>query len=345
MSSYVFMETKTQNYRPSRLADIIGQDEVREYLKIKIDASKTGGKPVGHTLFLGPSGAGKTTLAQALSNELGAEYVEIFAPTMKDPQMLVRTLVNLKPGTVVFVDEIHALPPRTQEVLYTALEDGEIRGYNRVTNMNYSLSVAPFTMIGATTHEGRLNEPLRKRFPNAVRLRPYSVEELALLIGFASVKQFGLQLSREVALRLAGVSQGTPRVARNLLRCAVEVAQSVRMPFSLELVDKTLRYEELDPVIGLNRQQRRYLMVLATEGSMGAKGLATMLDEEIETIEFAVEPFLMQEVTLPTTDGKVSGTLVRRTTRGREITPLGMQYLAMCQHLQTEGWFLGETFV
>jgi Holliday junction resolvasome RuvABC ATP-dependent DNA helicase subunit len=171
------------------------------------------------------------------------------------------------------------------------------------------------------------------------------VEEIATLIGFASIKQFGLQLARDVAFRLAGVSQGTPRVARNLLRCVMEVAQSVRMPLSLELVDKTLRYEELDPMIGLNRQQRRYLMVLATEGSMGAKGLATMLDEEIETIEYAVEPFLMQEVTLPAEDGAVSGILVRRTTRGREITPLGMQYLALCQGLQNNGWFLGETFM
>ena len=199
-------------------------------------------------------------------------------------------------------------------------------------------------MIGATTHEGRLNEPLRKRFPNAVRMRPYTNGELSSLIVKAADKQFGLRIERSLASHIASVSQGTPRVARNILKCVYEVAQSLGGDITLKVIDKTLRYEELDPVIGLNRQQRRYLMALATEGNMGAKGLATMLDEQIETIEFAIEPFLMQEVTIPVKSKMVTGTLVKRTTRGREITQLGNDYIALCASLATEGWFGGESF-
>jgi len=339
------MET-TQNYRPSRLADIIGQDEVREYLQIKIGSAKNSGNPIGHTLFLGPSGVGKTTFAQALANELGVEYVEIFAPTMKDTETLIDTLVKISSNGVIFVDEIHALPSKVQELLYTALEDGEIKGKNKFTGLPYSIKLKPFTMIGATTHEGRLNEPLRKRFPNTVRMRSYSVAELSALLTKAAERQYGLNLDPMVAMRIASVAQGTPRVARNLLKCTTEVAQSIGGGLTVGAVDKTLKFEELDPVIGLNRQQRRYLMALATEGSMGAKGLATMLDEQIETIEFAIEPFLMQEVELPNaTSSTTKGTLVKRTTKGREITNLGLEYLAMCKFLQTKGWFVGESYI
>jgi len=336
----------TQNYRPNRLANIVGQDEVREYLAIKIGSAKNSGSPVGHTLFLGPSGVGKTTFAQALANELGAEFVEIFAPTMKNPTILIETLSKISKNGVIFVDEIHALPSRVQEVLYTALEDGEIHGRNKFTNIPYVIKLNPFTMIGATTHEGRLNEPLRKRFSNSVRMRPYSVAELSTLIGKAAQNQYRIDLDPNVAVRIASVAQGTPRVARNLLKCVVEVAQSLGGGMTTDVVDKTLKFEELDPVVGLNRQQRRYLMALATEGSMGAKGLATMLDEQIETIEFAIEPFLMQEVTLPNaTGGSTTGTLVKRSAKGREITNLGMEYLAMCKFLQAKGWFKGESYI
>lgn len=336
----------TQNYRPNRLADIIGQDEVREYLTIKIFSSRKSGNPVGHTLFLGPSGVGKTTFAQALANELGVEYVEIFAPIMKDPTLLIETLTKISTNGVIFVDEIHALPAKVQEILYTALEDGEISGRNKYTGTPYVIKLNPFTMIGATTHEGRLNEPLRKRFPNNVRMRPYSVSELSLLLYKAAQNQYNITLDPVVAGRIASVAQGTPRVARNLLKCVMEVSQSFDIGITTDIVDKTLKFEELDPVIGLNRQQRRYLMALATEGSMGAKGLATMLDEQIETIEFAIEPFLMQEVTLPNATGTTTtGTLVKRSTKGREITNLGMEYLTMCKFLQSKGWFNGESYI
>lgn len=336
----------TQNYRPTRLSEIIGQNEVREYLNIKIQATRISGGAMGHTLFLGPSGVGKTTFAQALATELGVEYVEVFGPTMKDPAALMERLQKISPNGVIFVDEIHALPSRVQEVLYTALEDGVLRNRNKVTQMDYVVKLNPFTMIGATTHEGRLNEPLRKRFPNAVRMRSYSVHELSTILIKAATHQFGLTLDSNSAVRLASVAQGTPRTARNLLKCAYEVAQSVSGFINTNVIDKTLRYEELDPVIGLNRSQRRYLMALSAEGAMGAKGLATMLDEQIETIEFAIEPFLMQEVTIPSASGVLgTGMLVRRTSKGREITKLGVEYLLMCKFLQTKGWFGGESFI
>jgi Holliday junction DNA helicase RuvB len=336
----------TQNYRPNKLSDIIGQDEVREYIQIKIASAKQSGKPIGHTLFLGPSGVGKTTFAQALANELGAEYREIFAPTMKDPALLIEILQSIPAGGVIFVDEIHALPSKVQEVLYTALEDGKISGRNARTKQMYTIQFKPFTMIGATTHEGLLNEPLRKRFPNNVRMRPYSIAELSALLTKAAYNQFNLQLAPNIASRIASVAQGTPRVGRNLLQCVVDVALTTGGQITTDIIDRTLKYEELDPVIGLNRQQRRYLMALATEGSMGAKGLATVLDEQLETIEFAIEPFLMQEVSLPNaTGGFTTGTLVRRTSKGREITSLGLDYLAMCRHLQGKGWFVGEIYV
>jgi Holliday junction DNA helicase RuvB len=329
------------NYRPNRLNDIVGQNEVREYLEIKINSSKLSGRPIGHTLFLGPSGVGKTTFAKALANELGVEYVEIFAPTMKDPILLMDILRKIPANGIIFVDEIHALSSSVQEILYTALEDGRITGHNKFTKLPYAIDLNPFTMIGATTHEGRLNEPLRKRFPNNVRMRPYNTDELASLITKAAQKQFNTNLQYDVATKIAAVAQGTPRIARNLLKCVMEVAQSSNSVITLDVVDKTLRYEELDPVVGLNRQQRRYLMALATEGSMGAKGLATMLDEQIETIEFAIEPFLMQEITIANN----TGSLVKRTTKGREITKIGLDYLKMCKSLQSRGWFQGETYI
>lgn len=338
------MET-TQNYRPNRLADIIGQNDVREYLGIKIASVRRSGSLMGHTLFLGPSGVGKTTFAKALANELNAPYCEIFAPTMKSAEMLIDTLTRIKPGSIVFVDEIHALPSSVQELLYTPLEDNVLRIRNKVTRMDVEIKLPPFTMIGATTHEGRLNEPLRNRFPNTVRMRPYSVGELAMMVDRAAVNQFNVNLPYSVAVQIAKVAQGTPRVMRGLLKCIHEVAQSIGEAITENIVVRTLRYEELDPELGLNRQQRRYLMALATEGSMGAKGLATMLSEQIETIEFAIEPFLMQESTWQMNGNTMTGSLVKRTTKGREITPLGMNYLAMCKSLQNQGWFIGETYI
>lgn len=333
---------ETHNYRPNRLSDIIGQDDVRQYLDIKIQASVRSKKPVGHTLFLGPSGVGKTTFAQALANELGVSYCEIFAPTMKDPQTLALTLMEVGVNGVVFVDEIHALSPRVQEMLYNPLEDGVLRGKSKNTGKDYLINLKPFTMIGATTHEGRLNEPLRKRFSNTVRMRPYSVEEIARILQIAAPRAHEVTLGENVANYIARVAQGTPRVARNLLKCVYEVAQSRGGVITSDVVDLTLRFEELDPVIGLNRQQRRYLMALVSEGSMGAKGLATMLDEQIETVEFVIEPFLMQDVAISLTS---TGALVKRTAKGREITKVGMGYLEMCRVLQSKGWFAGERFV
>jgi Holliday junction resolvasome RuvABC ATP-dependent DNA helicase subunit len=200
-------------------------------------------------------------------------------------------------------------------------------------------------MIGATTHEGRLNEPLRKRFPNSVRLRPYTRQEVTNIVVLAAKNQFGVNLKPEVAMRIACVSQGTPRVARNILRASHEVAKAYNSELSLAVINKTLMFEELDPLIGLNRAQRRYLIALATEGHMGAKGLAVMLDEQIETIEFAIEPFLMQEVELPQVGNNTqydTGIMVKRTTKGREITPFGMRYLQLCEQLQNNGWLSGE---
>jgi Holliday junction DNA helicase RuvB len=165
------------------------------------------------------------------------------------------------------------------------------------------------------------------------------------LISQAAVKQFHLNITPSVAVQIAKVAQGTPRVARGLLKCVNEVAQSINGVITEDVVTRTLRYEELDPELGLNRQQRRYLMALATEGSMGAKGLATMLSEQIETIEFAIEPFLMQETTWHFNGNTMTGSLVKRTTKGREITPLGMDYLRMCRSLQQGGWFIGETYI
>jgi len=337
----------TQNlYRPKSLNEIVGQDEVREYLRIKVSAAKNSGAPIGHTLFLGSSGAGKTTFAHAVALEMGVDCVELFAPTIPSKDILIQTLAKLKPNSIVFVDEIHALSPKVQEVLYTALEDGEIHGINKFTKAQYIIKVPPFTMIGATTHEGRLNEPLRKRFPNAVRLRPYNLAEMTKIIVSAAKNQFQILLDENTAKRIACVSQGTPRVARNLLKAAYEVAQAYNSDVSIAVVNKTLLFEELDPIIGLNRAQRRYLMALATEGQMGAKGLAVLLDEQVETIEFAIEPFLMQEVELPHPDNNTqyeSGIMVKRTTKGRQITPFGLRYLQVCAKLQQHGWLQGES--
>jgi len=177
-------------------------------------------------------------------------------------------------------------------------------------------------------------------------MRPYTVVELSLLLKRAAEKQFGIILDDKSAERIASVSQGIPRVSRNLLKSVVEVAQESGRQISTQVVDETLKYEELDPLIGLTRKQRMYLVTLATEGAMGAKGISTMLGEQIETVEFAIEPFLMQEVELPAEFHRTSpGGLVRRTTKGREITKLGLEYLSMCKYLQNKGWFAGESFV
>jgi Holliday junction DNA helicase RuvB len=344
--------------RPLTLNDYIGQESIKEQAQLKINLVHKTGDSMCHTLLLGFAGAGKTTLAKIIASEIGSHFHECMAANIKNENELF-TLVErcAKPNAILFIDEIHALKKDVQEALYTIMEDFKYykKGANGVTEVKY---LHPFTVIGATTHAGNLNQPFLERFGWKPTLQLYSLSDMTALISKACWSKFGIEISNDVAESLAKISQNTPRKAIHLLQNLYDQANGSiienRKPnagdLNVEMLKKTIKCLELDPILGLDRSARNYLNTLFGEKgkAIGSRSLAAMINQQEVNLLNMIEPFLTQpeiEVPDPYTGEPIFGPLVKITRQGRVPTDSTAAYLSICKNLQqNHGWFPGERF-
>ncbi|MGA7096185.1 MAG: Holliday junction branch migration DNA helicase RuvB [Acidimicrobiia bacterium] len=307
--------------RPKRLDEFVGQDRVRNRLRISLEAAAKEGRPLDHVLFSGPPGLGKTTLAGVIANELNVKMRITSGPALDRPGDLASILSNLDPGDVFFVDEIHRLPRAVEEVLYPAMEDFQLdivlgKG---PTAQSIRLDLPRFTLVGATTRKGTVTAPLRDRFGIEEKLDYYEPSELAVIVK-RSASIIGVQISDDAAEILAHRSRSTPRIANRLLARVRDYAVARASGFiDPEIADLALEVFEVDER-GLDKVDRSILESIIHRFDGGPVGLSTLaiaVGEEPETVEDAYEPFLLQ-----------SG-LLKRTPRGRIATPLAYRHLGV----------------
>ncbi len=298
--------------RPQRLAEFIGQPKVKESLRIAIDAALGRREPLDHTLFHGPPGLGKTTLAMLMARELGVNIKTTSGPVLEKPGDLVGILTNLREGDLLFIDEIHRLRPIIEEFLYPAMEDYriDIRLSEGPKAQTISMPVERFTLVGATTRFGLLTPPMRARFGIVQRLNYYGDDELAVIVT-RSAEIMGVVCDARGSLEIARRSRGTPRVANRLLRRVRDFAQ-VRAAGKItpEVADEALRMLDVDEY-GLDEMDGRVLKAIIEHydgGPVGLNTLAVAVGEDVATLEEVYEPFLIQ-----------NGFLMR-TPRGRVAT-------------------------
>jgi len=304
--------------RPQRLAEFIGQAKVKDSLRISIDAALNRREPLDHTLFFGPPGLGKTTLAELIARELGVNIRTTSGPALEKPGDLVGTLTNLRDGDILFIDEIHRLKPVIEEFLYPAMEDYriDIRLSEGPKAQTITMPIERFTLIGATTRQGMLTPPMRARFGIVHRLNYYPAEDLELIVQrTADVLQVAVDGAgaHEIARR----SRGTPRIANRLLRRVRDYAQ-VRADgdITLPVANQALQLLDVDQ-FGLDDMDARILRAIIEKfegGPVGVSSIAAAVAEDAGTIEEVYEPFLVQNGFL------------QRTPRGRVATSLAYRH-------------------
>jgi Holliday junction DNA helicase RuvB len=310
-----------QSLRPLALTEFIGQHKLRENLGIFIEAAKSRGEALDHALFYGPPGLGKTTLSQIVARELGVGFRATSGPVIARAGDLAALLTNLQPRDVLFIDEIHRLSPAVEEILYPAMEDFQldlIIGEGPAAR-SVRIDLPKFTLVGATTRLGMITTPLRERFGIPLRLNFYTHDELELIVR-RGARVLGLDLADSGALEIARRARGTPRVAGRLLRRVRDfaaVAKTGRV--DAKLADQALTRLEVDQ-LGLDAMDRRYLICIAENydgGPVGVETMAAALSEQRDTIEDAIEPYLIQQG------------LLQRTPRGRMLTLNGYRHLGL----------------
>ncbi len=315
--------------RPTRLAEMVGQRDVINRLEIAIDAAKQRNDVLGHILFDGPPGLGKTTFATVIPAEMGVPVDFLSGPTLKAPKDLVPSLTNLRPSQVLFIDEIHRIPKAVEEYLYTAMEDFRIdmilgEGINART---HTFKLKPFTLIGATTRAGMLTGPLRDRFQLREHLDFYSLEELTTIVQRNAIK-LKIKIVDDAAVEIAARSRSTPRIANNRLRWVRDYAQSrADGKITMAVAQKALEVAEID-VLGLDRQDRKYLdtlMRVCLGGPTGIETIAATMNTATDTLSDEVEPFLLRSE------------LILRTPRGRIGTPKAYDHMKLPPPVPKEG--------
>ena len=307
--------------RPQMLSDFVGQAEARSNLAVFIESAKRRGEAMDHTLFHGPPGLGKTTLAQIMARELGVGFRMTSGPVLAKAGDLAAILTNLEARDVLFIDEIHRLNPAVEEVLYPALEDFELDlviGEGPAAR-TVRIELQPFTLIGATTRMGLLTTPLRDRFGIPTRLEFYTIEELHKIVT-RGARLMGAPATPDGAQEIAKRARGTPRIAGRLLRRVVDFAiVEGDGTVTHTIADSSLTRLGVDH-LGLDSADRRYLRLIAENYQGGPVGIETMsaaLSESRDALEEVIEPFLLQQG------------LIQRTPRGRMLAQKAWTHLNM----------------
>jgi Holliday junction DNA helicase RuvB len=310
-----------ESLRPRRLEEFVGQRRLTTNLGVFVSAARHRGEALDHALFFGPPGLGKTTLAYIIAHEMEAEIHISSGPVLERAGDLAAMLTNLQAGDVLFIDEIHRLPPAVEEVLYPAMEDFELDlviGQGPAAR-SVRLSLPRFTLVGATTRTGLLTAPLRDRFGIVHRLEFYPADELAVIVA-RSAGILGIEVADDAAAEIARRSRGTPRIANRLLRRVRDFAHHLGTEIvTLEATNWGLEQMEVD-AFGLDHLDRQLLTTIVDVydgGPVGLKALAASIGEDRGTLEDIHEPYLLQIG------------LLQRTPRGRTVTPRAYRHLGL----------------
>lgn len=307
--------------RPEVIDEYIGQTEVKENIKVFIEAAKMRGEALDHVLLYGPPGLGKTTLAYIIANEMGTSIKTASGPSIEKSGDLAAVLSSLEPGDVLFIDEIHRMPKFIEEILYPAMEDFtlDIIVGSDGNSRNIKIDLPPFTLVGATTRAGDLTSPLRDRFGIVSKLQFYTVEELTEIVK-RTARVLDTTIENDAAIELAGRSRGTPRIANRLLKRVRDFALvEGNGTIDKKITDMALDRLKVDKQ-GLDATDHLLLSTIINKfngGPVGVDAISSSIGEEVSTIEDVCEPYLLQ-----------TG-LLKRTSRGRIVTELGYNALGI----------------
>ena len=325
ITNYDSIDDKTldNTIRPETIEEYVGQNDVKDNIKVFIEAAKMRNEPLDHVLLYGPPGLGKTTLSFIIAHELGVNIKTASGPSIEKAGDLAAVLSSLEPGDVLFIDEIHRMPRYIEEILYPAMEDYSldiIVGTDE-NSRNIRIDLPPFTLVGATTRSGDISAPLRDRFGITAKLEFYTVEELTKIVK-RTAKVLNVKIDNDAAVELAKRSRGTPRIANRLFKRVRDFALvEGNGNIDMDITDLALKRLKVDD-LGLNNTDHELLLAIINKfngGPVGVEALSSSIGEEVTTIEDVYETYLLQIG------------LLKRTSRGRVVTPkayevLGLEY-------------------